>query len=77
MNDFHVDGERNFDIDKIKSVLNDKMEVYTFADAYQRIDSVKTNEIILKEKGIRQVTNAEKEFHSNIEAATQDIVSRT
>jgi hypothetical protein len=36
-----------------------------------------TDNINVNEKGVREVSPAEKEFHSNIETATQEIINRT
>lgn len=74
LNDFHVDWERNFDLDKIKTVLNDKMKVYTFLDTYQEIDTMDCENITLNEKSIRNVDKAENKFHNCVEWVTNNIV---
>lgn len=75
--DFNVNWDSGLDINKVKKALDEKMSNQTFKDVLNWLSNMNTDNINVNEKGVREVSPAEKEFHSNIETATQEIINRT
>lgn len=75
--DFNVNRDDNLDVNKLKNILDEKLSNMTFTDTLKWLSYMNCDNVELKTKNIRKVSLAEKQFHSNIETATEDLIRRT
>lgn len=75
--DFNVNRDDNLDVNELKKILDEKLSNNTFDDTLEWLSKMNCDNVEIKEKDIIEVSLAEKQFHSNIETATDELIHRT